>query len=204
MSTSTAWSRDLHEPRENADMTSISRRNETSSEARQRERSWEIGVLPFVWSEPLVSSTQDSTPIPGRSAPVPLSEHEQRLLDQIERALYAEDPKFASVVRSTDLRSHLRRRIKRMSAVFVVGFAVLIASLVIQPSQASTQPLIGVAGFAIMVAAGWLIARSWLKLNGRVSDAPRLHTDRPQARVEGGWRARFEDRWRRRFDDRDY
>jgi hypothetical protein len=26
---------------------------------------------------------------------VPLSDHEQRLLEQIERALYAEDPKFA-------------------------------------------------------------------------------------------------------------
>lgn len=131
---------------------------------------------------------------------MPLSEHEQRLLDQIERALYAEDPKFASAVRSTDLRSHLRRRIKRMSAVFVVGFAVLITSLVLRPSQ----PLVGVAGFAIMVAAGWLIARSWLKLSGRVSDTPRMQVDRAPAPAESGWRARFEDRWRRRFDDRDY
>jgi hypothetical protein len=40
---------------------------------------------------------------------VPLSEHEQRLLDQIERALYQEDPKFASTVRQTDLRTHMRR-----------------------------------------------------------------------------------------------
>ena len=44
---------------------------------------------------------------------MPLSEHEQRLLDQIERALYAEDPKFASTVRSTDLRTHMRRRMRR-------------------------------------------------------------------------------------------
>jgi Protein of unknown function (DUF3040) len=131
---------------------------------------------------------------------VPLSEHEQRLLDQIERALYAEDPKFASAVRSTDLRSHLRRRIKRMSALLAVGFAVLVAGLVVQPPK----PLISVAGFGIMVAAGWLIARSWLKLSGRVSDSPRLHLDRPHERAEGGWRSRFEDRWRRRFDDRDY
>jgi hypothetical protein len=122
------------------------------------------------------------------------------LLDQIERALYAEDPKFASAVRSTDLRSHLRRRIKRMSVLFVVGFGVLVASLLIQPSQ----PIVGVAGFAIMVAAGWLIARSWLKLSGRVSDTPRLHLDRAHDRVDGGWRERFESRWRRRFDDRDY
>ena len=32
-------------------------------------------------------------------APVPLSEHEQRMLEQMERALYAEDPKFASTMR---------------------------------------------------------------------------------------------------------
>ena len=131
---------------------------------------------------------------------MPLSEHEQRLLDQIERALYAEDPKFASAVRSTDLRSHLRRRIKRMSVLFVLGFAVLIAGLYFQPEP----PLVSVAGFAIMVASGWLIARSWLKLTGRVSDAPRLHIERQRADADGGWRSRFEDRWRRRFDDRDY
>lgn len=133
---------------------------------------------------------------------MPLSEHEQRLLDQIERALYAEDPKFASAVRSTDLRSHLRRRIRRMSVLFALGMAITIASLVfIDPSN---QPFVAVAGFAVMVGAGWLIARSWLKLSGRVADAPRLHVDRPHAGADGGWRARFEDRWRRRFDDRDY
>ncbi len=41
---------------------------------------------------------------------MPLSEHEQRLLDQIERALYAEDPKFASTVRGGRLRKPTRRR----------------------------------------------------------------------------------------------
>ncbi len=40
---------------------------------------------------------------------MPLSEHEQRLLDQIEQALYAEDPKFASAVRSARTRSRGRR-----------------------------------------------------------------------------------------------
>jgi len=30
---------------------------------------------------------------------MPLSEHEQRLLEQMEKALYAEDPKFATSLR---------------------------------------------------------------------------------------------------------
>ncbi len=36
---------------------------------------------------------------------MPLSEHEQRMLDQIESALYAEDPKFASSVRGGAFRA---------------------------------------------------------------------------------------------------
>ena len=31
---------------------------------------------------------------------MPLPEHEQRMLEEIENALYAEDPKFASSVKS--------------------------------------------------------------------------------------------------------
>ena len=42
---------------------------------------------------------------------MPLSEHEQRLLEQMERALYAEDPKLASTLRGADLRAHHRRRV---------------------------------------------------------------------------------------------
>jgi hypothetical protein len=131
---------------------------------------------------------------------VPLSEHEQRQLDMIERALYAEDPKFASAVRATDLRSHLRRRIKRTAFLLFLGFALLVGGIVVAPDQ----PAYAAAGFAIMVASGFFMARSWLKLTGRVSDAPRLRVDRPRDRREGGWKSRFEARWRRRFDDRDY
>lgn len=127
---------------------------------------------------------------------MPLSEHEQRLLDQIERALYAEDPKFASTVRSTDLRSHLRRRIKRMAALLFVGFLLFVGGIFVKFA-------VSIAGFAIMVVAAFFMARSWLKLSGRSSDTPRLHLDQPHVRREQGWRARFEERWQRRRDERD-
>src|SRR5665647_2386418 len=39
----------------------------------------------------------------GRSK-VPLSEHEQHLLEQMEQALYAEDPKFASQMQGSAAR----------------------------------------------------------------------------------------------------
>src|SRR5882672_4764925 len=62
---------------------------------------------------------------------MPLSEHEQRLLDQIERALYAEDPKFASTVRGARLRRPSRRRRLQGIALFVLGIALLVLGVVL-------------------------------------------------------------------------
>jgi amino acid transporter len=78
---------------------------------------------------------------------VPLSDHEQRLLEQIERALYAEDPKFASTVSSTNLRTHARRRIVRATIGFVLGIGALLAGVMIP------WVWLAVAGFLVMFAA---------------------------------------------------
>ncbi|MEV6710305.1 DUF3040 domain-containing protein, partial [Micromonospora wenchangensis] len=77
---------------------------------------------------------------------MPLSEHEQRLFEQIERSL-AEDPKFASAVRASDPRFHTRRRLLVAAGVVVVGLALLVYGAVIK-----TPPL-AVAGFVVMLAA---------------------------------------------------
>ena len=42
---------------------------------------------------------------------MPLSEHEQRQLEQIEQALYADYPRFANAVRASDPRVHYKRRV---------------------------------------------------------------------------------------------
>lgn len=80
---------------------------------------------------------------------MPLSEHEQRLLDQIERELYAEDPKFASTVRGTRLRRPARRRRLQGIALFVVGVALLVLGVVVNIRVAEI-PVISVLGFLVM------------------------------------------------------
>ncbi len=62
---------------------------------------------------------------------MPLSEHEQRLLEQIERALYAEDPKFASTVRGGRLRKPTRRRRLQGVALFVLGLVLLVVGVAV-------------------------------------------------------------------------
>ena len=50
---------------------------------------------------------------------MPLSEHEQRILAEIERRLLEEDPKFAHQVGSS-FRAHLARRMKLAVAGFIL------------------------------------------------------------------------------------
>ncbi len=132
---------------------------------------------------------------------MPLSEHEQRLLDQIERALYAEDPKFATTVRSTDLRTHMRRRLRRAGAVFVLGFVLLLFGI--------ENPVVGIFGFVVMLMALVLALSAWKRLGGssgstlRSVDGRSERTTRTKrAKADGKTRGSLEDRWKRRWEER--
>ena len=136
---------------------------------------------------------------------MPLSEHEQRLLDQIERALYAEDPKFASTVRSTDLRTHMRRRLRRAGMVLALGFVLLVAGV---PTQ---NFAVGVVGFVVMLLALVLALAAWKRLGGSPTPTPTVGerparpargSRRQRPRGGGGLRQRLEERWNRRWDER--
>ncbi|MET8865929.1 DUF3040 domain-containing protein [Nonomuraea sp. NPDC004580] len=133
---------------------------------------------------------------------MPLSEHEQRLLDQIEQALYAEDPKWANTVRISDPRSHYKRRLVKASIGFALGVVIMMVGVVM-----SLIPL-GVGGFVVMLAACLWGLSSWKKMNGFGGDsAPAAGTATPpgkQARRgnRGSFMERMEERWRRRHDER--
>jgi Flp pilus assembly protein TadB len=61
---------------------------------------------------------------------VPLSEHEQRQLEQIEQALYREDPKFGRLVRLSDPRVHYKRKLVQGFIGVLVGAGLLAAGIV--------------------------------------------------------------------------
>ena len=133
---------------------------------------------------------------------MPLSEHEQRLLEQMERALYAEDPKFVSSLRGTDLRSHYRRRALASAVGFVLGVVLLMTGVV------SQVWIVGVFGFVLMLASALFAVTSWRKVSGSGeaarSNVTSIKGGRTKGRTKGpkrGMTERFEDRWRKRRDE---
>jgi hypothetical protein len=125
---------------------------------------------------------------------VPLSDHEQRLLDEIEQALYAEDPKFAAAVRSARTRSRTRRSIVLGVLGVVAGLALVLVGLLI-PSVIA----LSIVGFVLLVAACGFIAQT-LRGRERGTPAPSGPTGSRVPR-HSGLRSRMEDRLRRRFDE---
>ena len=77
---------------------------------------------------------------------MPLSEHEQKMLEQMEQALAAEDPKFASQMQGSSLARLQRRR-------WLVGAVGVIAGLALVLVGVNTTMWVGAGGFALMVAS---------------------------------------------------
>lgn len=139
---------------------------------------------------------------------MPLSEEELRLLEQMERALVQEDPKFASTLRGTSLRRSARRRAVVASAVFVVGVAVLMAGAI------TNTWAVGIVGFVVMLgsatialnaARGQQAASAAGRTAGHPSHGFTVHEGgkRPRVRRQrrtsaGSFMERMDERWRHR------
>ncbi|MGL5828624.1 MAG: DUF3040 domain-containing protein, partial [Angustibacter sp.] len=83
---------------------------------------------------------------------MPLSEHEQRVLDQLENAMEVEDPKFATAMRGSSTRARARRRL------LYGGIGLLIGLVLVMIGVASGSVPLAVLGFLLMLASGALAA----------------------------------------------
>ena len=139
---------------------------------------------------------------------MPLSEHEQRLLEQMERALYAEDPKFASALRGSDLRGRYRRR------AFLGVFGVIVGLCLLPVGIAAKVFPVSVLGFLVMLGSAIWAVSSWRRVPAPgdlgIAGAPPARTGRgrggsvkSKAKAKApkvGYMERLEERWRRRRD----
>jgi hypothetical protein len=133
---------------------------------------------------------------------VPLSEHEQRQLEQIEQALYREDPKFGRLVRSSDPRVHYKRRLLQAFIGVLIGAGALAAGLV------THRLYLQAAGAAVLVLSLVWMMVSWRRHLARTRPAPsnavQARPGEPGKPARSGqtrrarMMERMEERWRRR------
>jgi hypothetical protein len=131
---------------------------------------------------------------------MPLSDHEQRMLDQIESALYAEDPKFASSVRGGTLRAPSARRRIYGAGLFVLGLAMLVTGVAVKALMIGGFPILSVIGFVIMFG-GVVFAITGPRVAAGLDKSAGSATKQRRQRGGGSFTNRMEDRFRRRFDD---
>ncbi len=131
---------------------------------------------------------------------MPLPEHEQRQLQEIEQALYRDDPKFARLMRAGDPRVHHERKLMRALLGVVIGAGLLSAGAV------THRVYLEAAGAVIVLLSLVWAAVSWRRYVARVRPArSRAGTKTAKGtkhRSGQTWRARMmermEERWRRR------
>jgi len=127
---------------------------------------------------------------------VPLSEDEQRILQDIERSFYENDPGFAKVVGRAVSRGHAARNCKIAVGGAVAGFALLLATF-------TTAPAAAFVGFVLMVAGTGFFVRNFRHLTASRSDktpgtpGAEGRTDRVSGSI-GEARSRIRELFRRR------
>ena len=123
---------------------------------------------------------------------MPLSEHEQRELEQIEQALRAGDPRFADAVHAADPRVHYKRRVIAAALGFVIGAGLLLEGVVINVIP------IAAAGYVVMLACSLWAVGSYRRMTGGGPGRGLAQARRPGKQAGSGLMARLEERWRRR------
>lgn len=84
---------------------------------------------------------------------MPLSEDDERILQEIERQLYASDPQLVREVSSTTVYRHAGRNLKWAGLGFVAGLVVMLATF-------TTSWVFGGAGVLLMLAAAVAFERN--------------------------------------------
>ena len=88
---------------------------------------------------------------------MPLSEDEQRILQEIEQQLYASDPQLVREVSSTTIYRHAGRNLKWAALGFLGGLVLLVLTY-------RTSILLGGAFFLAMLGSAFVFERNLRKM----------------------------------------
>lgn len=135
---------------------------------------------------------------------MPLSDHEQQLLDQLEKQLRSEDPRFARNISETQAAAAGPGLSARR---FVVGILMLLAGLaaaifaISMVTHSMFWIALGVVGFGLMVVGVyWAFSRpnQSIRHSGGSGGTKAPQSAPPKGGSSGGFMNKIEDRWEKR------
>ena len=109
-----------------------------------------------------------------------LDDREQKIIEEIERNLYAEDPKLAQTVARADLSARVKRRRLLAGFGFFLGLAIMLGTF-------TRFSYIAGLGFILMVASAATIATT---LRG-------MRAERTASFSVSNWMEDVRERWRK-------
>lgn len=122
---------------------------------------------------------------------MPLSEYEQRVLEQMEQQLRSDDPKLADTISGASVRRP--RNVVLGTLLGLAGIGLLVAGV------ATTYVVLGIVGFLAMFG-GVMLAISRPKHTEKTQQSPGV-AQPEKKKSNGGFMAKLEDRWDNRRDD---
>ncbi|WP_421733350.1 DUF3040 domain-containing protein [Cellulomonas sp.] len=128
---------------------------------------------------------------------MPLSEYEQRVLEQMERQLTSDDPRLANTLTQ---RGH-----RPFGRYVIAGVGASVGLLLLVLGAANGLPWLGVIGFVVMFAAVAFAFAAPQRSSGHrsgprgvVQSDGKVKPATPPARQKSGLMSRLEERWERR------
>ena len=124
---------------------------------------------------------------------MPLSEHEKRLLAQMEEALAVDDPRLVSALTGPSKVS--RNRVLMAIALVIFGIATLFAGLTFF-SDLTLQMAIGLSGFLLALTGSIMMFRAFTSPGALISTRSSGNPKAP--RSNKGFGDRLQERWDQR------
>lgn len=116
-----------------------------------------------------------------------LSDHEQKLLAQMEAALANEDPKLASTLRTPSLRLRTPKHVVLALGAVILGISGLVAGV------ATQLPPLGILGFVAIVTGLSIVLTGASAANSTGKPVKKSGAKQKSSFMQG-----LEDRWDRR------
>lgn len=134
---------------------------------------------------------------------MPLSDHEQQLLDQLEKQLRSEDPRFASTISQAPRSAAATPSAKHIVVgilIMMIGVGLAIASIFFLQNPLNLVG--GVVGFSVMVFGGYWAVSGNSSTSVETAASPQSATKKSAKKQDSNLMDRLNDRWDKRRDQR--